>query len=1215
MTSFLSKTLSYAGLIALVALAHGFTSHDARADWPLPPQATPLDAANPNNWPNDPTYGFSGATDGQWTLYGFLPDAASGIERRSDEVAAGMSIDLAWRISTGDPRVVIGVTDTGVLWDEPDLRDKFWLNHRELSAHKPLHADQSPCGGSDAIMGFDCDGDGTFTIRDYAESTSVANDDRNFNGVIDPGDLIIAFSDGIDDDSNGYVDDIAGWDFLKDDNNPFDDTRDGHGTQEATIAAASTNNGLGAAGVCPACRILPLRVGDSVVADAQDFAQAILYAVDNEAQIVQSSLETINMTRFADAALEYAFKRNVLVVTSTSHVGSRRHDLPATSNYTLSAHALGYDGTNAASSHSFLAARPCAQFGSQNFLSVSSAQCGMGVAGALAGIAGLMVSTALQYGPTPSLTPGEMQALLLKGADDVDVPESRAPGSSYLYSQTGFEERFGYGRINATRTLEAIVAQRIPPQVTMTSPRWFEVLATDTIDAPIEIQGSIAALRANAYDYAVDWAAGSEPLEGDFEGHIIGSQTNIDPTVKVGEAAPLALLDVRHVSALLEEVPDTGRTEYRHSITVRVRATAHYGGEVGDISAETRRTYYLHTDPDLAAGFPHFVGDSLESSPKLADLNGDGIRDLVALSSGGLVMAFTLTKVGLVPLPGFPFQTSFIDGLASVQVPEIPSYTAAPAYASAAVSLEGAREGFVNAPAIADLDGDGVQEIVATSFAGSIYVIEADGSSRPGFPKSLPRVPSCPTNGMPPAPDVSCMDVANRIARGAFASPVLVDLNGDGSLDILQAALDGRLYAFDAKGEEVSGFPVDLQEIDPGQTPTRHRILTTPAVADLTDDGIPEIAVGSSRHVGDAGEHSVLYLLDGQGNNATKGPLLANWPVTFASPNTTPMFADGVTGSPAIARFGSTIATVGHGTGSLPLVLPANPGEQTALGSLPKFALPIRPGPMNAGQTSRGLEPPHRFGSLSRVSQPNTMFGLLSSTSLGDIDQDGTPDLVTAGGSAALLQRLQGEPLADLGNHQLAVWSGATGAMLPGSPFPLEDFSSLQDRAIADLDGDDYPEIIGGTGGPFLHAFNGCGTEPEGFPKFTGQWIAGTPAVGDLDGDGTLELAVGTRSGALYVWHTRGHTNGVIAWESFHHDNRNTGSLETPLDQGFLQKAAQALSEEACRQPSSSPAFQGIGGCACRFGGTREGDASFVLLVGGIAATFARRRVRHRSSR
>ena len=90
----------------------------------------------------------------------------------------------------------------------------------------------------------------------------------------DPQDLLIAFSDGNDADGNGFVDDIAGWDFLDNDNDAYDDVQYGHGTGEAQDSIAEANNG-GDAGSCPNCMFIPMRVGDSFVADANIFAQAV----------------------------------------------------------------------------------------------------------------------------------------------------------------------------------------------------------------------------------------------------------------------------------------------------------------------------------------------------------------------------------------------------------------------------------------------------------------------------------------------------------------------------------------------------------------------------------------------------------------------------------------------------------------------------------------------------------------------------------------------------------------------------------------------------------------------------------------------------------------------------------------------------------------------------------------------------------------------------
>ena len=55
-----------------------------------------------------------------------------------------------------------------------------------------------------------------------------------------------------------------------------------------------------------------------------------------------------------------------------------------------------------------------------------------------------------------------------------------------------------------------------------------------------------------------------------------------------------------------------------------------------------------------------------------------------------------------------------------------------------------------------------------------------------------------------------CMDENTRIARGAFASPVLADMDKDGKLDIIQAAFDGKIYVFHADGTDVAGWPVEV---------------------------------------------------------------------------------------------------------------------------------------------------------------------------------------------------------------------------------------------------------------------------------------------------------------------------------------------------------------------------------------------------------------------
>ena len=124
----------------------------------------------------------------------------------------GVSADRAWKRSTGRPDVRIAILDTGIRWRERSLRTKVALNAGEL----PL-----PAGLRRARLRR------RRRLHRRRLRRRPARDARRPattrpTTLLDASDLLAAFSDGTDADANGYVDDIAGWDFFDDDNDPYD---------------------------------------------------------------------------------------------------------------------------------------------------------------------------------------------------------------------------------------------------------------------------------------------------------------------------------------------------------------------------------------------------------------------------------------------------------------------------------------------------------------------------------------------------------------------------------------------------------------------------------------------------------------------------------------------------------------------------------------------------------------------------------------------------------------------------------------------------------------------------------------------------------------------------------------------------------------------------------------------------------------------------------
>jgi hypothetical protein len=142
-----------------------------------------------------------------------------------------------------------------------------------------------------------------------------------------------------------------------------------------------------------------------------------------------------------------------------------------------------------------------------------------------------------------------------------------------------------------------------------------------------------------------------------------------------------------------------------------------------------------------------------------------------------------------------------------------------------------------------------------------------------------------------------------------------------------------------------------------------------------------------------------------------------------------------------------------------------------------------------------------------------------------DTDRDGEPELYAPLLPFRLLtlRSKPGVPLdapPALGGWPLRGDRGGPGgvSMIPDYPRRMEDLMLFTRPVAADVDGDGIEEVVMGSGGYLLHAFKKGGGEAAGFPKFTGGWIFSAPAVGDLDGDGKLDLVTVTREGYLFAW-------------------------------------------------------------------------------------------------
>ena len=307
-------------------------------------------------------------------------------------VDADIDMDEAWDIEQGDSSIIIGILDSGAKLDHPELSDRIWRNYNETDA------------------------------------------------------------DGIDNDGNGFVDDIRGWDFAFNDNDPSDGH--GHGTNVTGIIGAAGNNNIGYAGVDWKSKLMICKIlDDDNLGFYSWWASAIYYAVDQGANVLNMSVGGVSFSSSLELAVNYAYQNDVTIVVSMMNNNNDVPYYPAAYANSIAVGATDTDdsrvnpffwgGGSSYGAHIDVVAPGNYIYGLNHLSDTEYGWYWGGTSQAAPHVTGLV---ALLLAQDSSRTVEEIRTIISETAEDqVGDPAE---------DSFGFDQYYGYGRINAYLALK-----------------------------------------------------------------------------------------------------------------------------------------------------------------------------------------------------------------------------------------------------------------------------------------------------------------------------------------------------------------------------------------------------------------------------------------------------------------------------------------------------------------------------------------------------------------------------------------------------------------------------------------------------------------------------------------------------------------------------------------------------------------------------------------